>query len=179
MMANPDSPAKPARIAVFFGLCLLCLAPLAGLPSEVTSWSAPIALLAGSVVALTIGNPYPEEARYITKWLLQGCVVLLGFSMDIGKVAQAGRSGLVFSFVSIAAVFLLGWGLQRLLQIRPIVGLLVSAGTAICGGSAIAAIGFVVEAKEEDMSVAIGTVFLLNALALLVFPPLGHLLGLT
>lgn len=138
-----------------------------------------MALIAGAVLALTIGNPYQAKTKKFSKLLLQACVVLLGFSMDIGKVAKAGESGLLFSLASIAAVFGLGWLLRRSLKIRPVTGLLVSAGTAICGGSAIAAVSSVVDAREEEVSVAVGTIFLLNAVALLIFPMLGHMLGLS
>ena len=164
---------------VFALLAALCLAPVLPLPSGVASVVAPAALVAGAALALTLGNPFAVPSRVFAKGLLQASVVLLGFSMDIGKVAQAGRSGLAFSLVSIASVFGLGWALQRFMRIRPVTGLLVSAGTAICGGSAIAAMSSVADAPEEDVSVAVGTVFLLNAVALLVFPPLGHLLGLS
>lgn len=146
---------------------------------EKVSLVAPMALIAGAVLALTLGNPYQAKTKKFSKVLLQACVVLLGFSMDIGKVAEAGESGLLFSLASIAAVFGLGWLLRRSLKIRPVTGLLVSAGTAICGGSAIAAVSSVVDAREEEVSVAVGTIFLLNAVALLIFPTLGHMLGLS
>ncbi|MBS1701374.1 MAG: putative sulfate exporter family transporter [Armatimonadetes bacterium] len=164
---------------VFWGLCLLCLVPLLPLPSAVGSLVAPIALLSGVALALTVGNPYPVEARKWSKNLLQMSVVILGFSMDVGKVAKAGQSGLIFSLVSITGIFLLGWALCRRLGMRSVTGFLVSAGTAICGGSAIAAVSSVIDAPEEDISVAVGTVFVLNALVLLVFPPIGHFLGLS
>jgi uncharacterized integral membrane protein (TIGR00698 family) len=99
--------------------------------------------------------------------------------MDLQKVVDAGRSGLVFALVSISGVFLLGWGIQRVLNVRPLTSLLVSTGTAICGGSAIAAMSTVMDAPQEDVSVAVGTVFLLNAIALVLFPPLGHMLRLS
>ena len=164
---------------VFLLLALLCLAPLFPLPGDLAALVAPGALLAGAALALTLGNPFAARTKPVSKVLLQASVVLLGFSMDFAKVEQAGKSGLLFSLVSITGVFALGLILQRSLKIRPVTGLLVSAGTAICGGSAIAAVGSAVDAPEEDMSVAVGTVFLLNALALLIFPPLGHLLGLS
>ena len=170
---------QPVRKVAFFILCFLCLAPLASIPKGISVWVAPAALLVGVAFALSLGHPYQSQTKAITKRLLQGSVVLLGFSMDIGKVTEAGRSGLVFSFISIALVFSLGWVLQRALKIRPITGLLVSAGTAICGGSAIAAMSTVVDAREEDVSVSVGTVFLLNAVALLILPTMGHLLGLS
>lgn len=164
---------------LFFTLCALCLAPLFPIPTALLAWTAPAALIAGMVLALTIGHPYQAKTRKISKTLLQASVVLLGFSMEIGKVATAGRDGLIFSFISICLVFLLGWGLRSALNVRPVTGLLVSAGTAICGGSAIAAVSAVVDAREEDVSVAVGTVFLLNAIALVIFPVLGHALALS
>ena len=165
--------------AVFFLLAALCLAPLFPLPSELAAAVAPAALILGTILALTLGNPYSAQTKPLSKMLLQAAVVALGFSMDINKVIQAGSSGLLFSLVSIAAIFALGKLLQKTLNIRPITGLLVSTGTAICGGSAIAAISSVVDAPEEDISVAIGTVFILNAIALIIFPPIGHMLGLS
>ena len=163
----------------FTVLGLVCLAPLFPLPSAVLALTAPIALVLGAAAALLFGNPFASETKKYSKVMLQASVVLLGFSMDINKVLQAGRSGLLFSLISIAAVYGLGFLLVRLLKVRPVTGLLVSTGTAICGGSAIAAISTVVDAPAEDVSVSVGAVFLLNAIALLVFPPLGHALQLT
>ncbi len=171
-------PTLPDPRAAFLGLAALCLAPLLPLPAEAASLVAPVALLMGAALALALGNPFLDASKVGSRRLLQASVVLLGFSMDLGKVAAAGRNGLVFALVSIAAVFGLGWALGRKLGVRPVTTLLVSAGTAICGGSAIAAVSAVVDAPEEDVSVAVGTVFLLNAVALLAFPPLGHLFGL-
>ena len=177
-MAVTYQSSRAATI-VFVTICLLCLAPLFDLPGELASIVAPAALVSGAILALTLGNPFASQTKPGAKWLLQASVVLLGFSMDIGKVAQAGKSGLIFSLVSIGSVFAIGWLLQRAFKIRSVTGLLVSAGTAICGGSAIAALSSVVDAPEEDVSVAVGTVFLLNAIALLIFPSLGHLLNLS
>lgn len=140
---------------------------------------APGALILGILLALTVGNAYPDLAKKISKTGLQTAVVLLGFSVDINKILKAGSTGVVFALVSILAVFGLGWVIQRVLKISPLTGLLVSTGTAICGGSAIAAMSSVTDAPQEDVSVSVGTVFLLNALALFAFPPLGHALGLT
>lgn len=115
----------------------------------------------------------------MSKVLLQASVVLLGFSMDLSAVLRAGADGLTYGIASISAVFAVGFLVQRILCVRPMTGLLVSTGTAICGGSAIAAISTVVDAPAEDVSVAIGTVFVLNGIALVVFPPLGHALALS
>jgi uncharacterized integral membrane protein (TIGR00698 family) len=164
--------------AAFFLLAALCLYPLVA-PESHVALVPPVALVAGIVLALTLHNPYPGPAKKVSKMLLQAAVVLLGFSLDLEKVIRAGLHGLGFAVLSISAVFALGYGLQRLLKIRPITGLLVSTGTAICGGSAIAAMSAVTDAPEEDVSVAVGTVFLLNAVALMIFPPIGHALSLT
>jgi uncharacterized integral membrane protein (TIGR00698 family) len=165
--------------AIFFLLATLCLAPLFPLPTELAAAIAPAALILGTILALTLGNPYSAQTKPLQKTLLQAAVVALGFSMDINKVIQAGSSGIIFSLVSISAVFLIGHLVTKAFKIRPVTGLLVSTGTAICGGSAIAAISSVVDAPEEDISVAIGTVFILNGIALILFPVLGHALGLT
>ncbi len=155
--------------ALFLTLAAACLVPI------VPPWAA---LVAGTALALSLGNPFPKESKQYSKILLQVCVVLLGFSMDLNTVIKAGSQGILFALVSISGVFLLGWGLQKALKLRPVAGLLVSTGTAICGGSAIAAMSTVVDADQEDVSVSVGTVFILNAIALLIFPPLGHALGL-
>lgn len=158
-----------AKSVFLIGLAI-CLVPLT------PPWAA---LCLGILVALSLGNPFPGESKQGSKFLLQACVVLLGFGVDLNTVLKAGSQGILFALGSISAVFLLGWALQKALKLRPIAGLLVSTGTAICGGSAIAAMSTVTDAEQEDVSVAIGTVFILNAIALLVFPPLGHAFGLS
>ena len=167
-----------ARV-LFWLFAAACCIPLLHVPEKVLAFVAPGALILGIALALSLGNPYPAESKKVSKVLLQAAVVMLGFSMDLQKVIDAGRSGLVFALVSISGVFLLGWGIQKVLKVRPLTSLLVSTGTAICGGSAIAAMSTVMEAPQEDVSVAVGTVFLLNAVALVLFPPLGHLLKMT
>jgi uncharacterized integral membrane protein (TIGR00698 family) len=145
---------------------LLALAVLFAL----TPFASPgIALAAGLALALTVGNPWPAMARKVNRPLLQGSVVVL----------VAARHGLLIAAVTIAGTFLLGAALRRLLAIQPKTATLLSAGTAICGGSAIAAVALATSAAEAEISVALGTVFLLNAVALFLFPPLGHLLGLS
>jgi uncharacterized integral membrane protein (TIGR00698 family) len=159
----------PTKVVFALGLGL-CLLP----------WTPPwAALLLGVAIALSLGNPFPKESKNVSKVLLQVCVVLLGFSMDLNTVLKAGSEGILFALASISCVFLLGWFLQRALHLRPVAGLLVSTGTAICGGSAIAAMSSITNADQEDVSVAVGTVFILNAIALIIFPPLGHAFGLS
>ena len=137
------------------------------------------ALAVGLVLALTTGNPWPGQARAISKPLLQGSVVFLGFGTNLVAVLGAARQGLAIAAVTIGLTFLLGAALRRLLQVKPMTATLLSAGTAICGGSAIAAVAAATAAAEAEIAVALGTVFMMNAVALFVFPPLGHLLGLT
>lgn len=159
----------PARI-LFCLVAAFCLTP----------WATPgLALALGMLLALTAGNPWLRQSRPAAKWLLQASVVLLGFGMNLGAVARAGERGLGLALVTIAGTFILGAVLARGLRVPSRVSALISAGTAICGGSAIAAVGAVVDAAEAEMSVALGTVFLLNAVALYLFPRLGWALGLS
>ena len=146
-----------------------------------TLWPAvtpPLALAAGVLVAWCFGPVCPAIAKKGQKWLLQASVVGLGFGMNLGEALRSGREGMLMTIVSVAAVMLLGTLLGRLLRVDRKTAWLVSAGTAICGGSAIAAVGPLVEAEDRQMSVALGTVFVLNAVALFVFPPMGRALGL-
>ncbi|MGH8399990.1 MAG: YeiH family protein [Gammaproteobacteria bacterium] len=146
----------------------------------ITPWASPgLALATGLGFALMLDNPYRARGARIAKYLLQASVVLLGFGMSLGVMLRAGANGLLFAAVTIVITFTLGWMLARLLKINRKTSLLISAGTAICGGSAIAAVGSAVDADHGEMSVAMGAVFMLNAVALYLFPPLGHLLGLT
>ena len=141
--------------------------------------SPPIALAGGLAFALLVEHPYPAEARRLAHFLLQASVVLLGFSMQLGAVLTAGRSGLLYSAVGISITLAVGLLLGRLLRVERISSALIAAGTAICGGSAIAALGPVLEAGEEPMAVSLGAVFVLNSVALFLFPALGHWMGLS
>ncbi|WP_400193544.1 YeiH family protein [Hymenobacter sp. B81] len=154
-----------------FGLALLlCLSP----------WgSPPLALALGLVVALVIGNPFAAQSKQLTGKLLQWSVVGLGFGMNAHTALQASREGLLFTVASIAGTLTVGYLLGRWLGISRRASHLIASGTAICGGSAIAAVGPVVKATEEEMSVALGTVFVLNALALFLFPLIGEALSMS
>lgn len=169
-----DDPPSGGRVSVasvvFPILAAACLIPY------VEPWAA---LAGGMIVALTLGNPFSSLTKRASKILLQCCVVGLGFGMNLTVVLKAGRDGMVFAAATIAGTFLAGWVIAKLLQINSKLSALVSSGTAICGGSAIAAVGSVIAAGDGEMTVAIGTVFLLNAVALFIFPPLGHILHLT
>lgn len=155
---------------VFFLAAAACLTPYI---------DAPVALLMGLVLALTIGHPYMHLNKKATNWLLKSSVVGLGFGMNIQTAMQAGREGILFTVVSILGTLLIGWLLGRLLKIDKKTSHLVASGTAICGGSAIAAVGPVIDADDKSMSVSLGIVFILNSIALLLFPYLGHLLNLS
>jgi uncharacterized integral membrane protein (TIGR00698 family) len=136
--------------------------------------SPPLALALGLAVALTIGNAFPAFTRTASKWFLQVSVVGLGFGMNLGEVLRAGRSGFLYTLIGISFAVLCGTLLGKILAVDAKPSLLISVGTAICGGSAIAAVGPVVDADEHDMAVSLGTVFILNAIALFIFPVIGH-----
>lgn len=145
----------------------------------ITPWSSPpIALAIGLAFGLFFHHPYAKQTKSFSKTLLQVCVVGLGFGMNLQQVVRAGRSGFVYTAVGITATMALGLALGRLLKVAETNALLISVGTAICGGSAIAAVGPVAGAKDEEMSVSLGTVFILNSVALLIFPAIGLAMGL-
>lgn len=137
------------------------------------------ALLLGLLVSLTIGHPFLNINSRVTHILLQISVVGLGFGMNVDQALEAGKNGIVFTVFSIAFTLLLGIFLTRKMRVAKDTGFLVSGGTAICGGSAIAALAPVIGAKDKDITVAMGTIFLLNAAALLIFPYVGRLLAMT
>ena len=133
-----------------------------------------LALVLGIVLSLTLGNPHAVKTAKAMKSLLQISVVGLGFGMNLQQVLQAGQTGFLFSLVSIVGTIALGMLLGRALKNNASISYLISVGTAICGGSAIAAVGPLIAASAEEMAAALGTVFLLNAAALIVFPVIGH-----
>lgn len=141
--------------------------------------SPPVALAAGIVYGFTFVHPFHVESRHLSRLLLQASVVGLGFGMDLHQVIQVGRSGFVYTAASITFAMLLGWTLGKLLRVRQGTSFLISAGTAICGGSAIAAISPITNAGEEEIAVSLGTIFILNSVALLTFPVIGTLLHMT
>ncbi len=141
--------------------------------------SPPFALLGGLVYGLTLTHPFHVESKRLAKFLLQASVVALGFGMNLHEVLRAGRSGFVYTALSITTVMLLGLALGRLAQVGKTSSFLISAGTAICGGSAIAAVGPIAEASEEEMAVSLGAVFILNSIALFLFPVIGFALHMT
>jgi uncharacterized integral membrane protein (TIGR00698 family) len=141
--------------------------------------SPPVALTIGVLFGLCFTHPYAAATRTSARILLQVSVVALGFGMNLHEVLKAGRSGFVYTALGISFALLAGLALGKLLRVRGNSSFLITAGTAICGGSAIAAIGPILRADDEEMSVSLGTVFILNSVALLIFPPIGSALHLS
>ncbi len=141
--------------------------------------SPPVALAMGLAFGLVFPHPYGRQANRFSKFLLQASVVGLGFGMNLHQVVQAGRSGFVYTMLGISFALLVGMGLGALLGVQRVPAFLISTGTAICGGSAIAAVGPITQASDEEMAIALGTVFVLNSVALLIFPAIGAALKLT
>src|SRR5438874_6580687 len=158
---------------VIFAIALIFVA-------TATRWiSAPVALLLGMIFGLSFKHPFEATSRKAAKYLLQLSVIGLGFGMNLHQVIAAGKSGFIYTLLGIAFALGAGWFIGNALRVLPKSSYLISVGTAICGGSAIAAIAPVIEASEEEISVSIGTIFLLNAVGLLLFPPLGKSLRLS
>ena len=141
--------------------------------------SPPLALGAGLAYGLLVMHPYHLDSKRLAKFLLQASVVCLGFGMNLREVIEVGRSGFLYTAAGISFALALGWLLGRLLQVQKTQSFLIAAGTAICGGSAIAALGPVTQANEEEMAVSMGTVFVLNSVALLIFPAIGAAMHLS
>lgn len=158
---------------------ILALIVIAAFP-EVNGFkiTAPIALGLGVIFAWTCTSVFTPFVKKTQKILLQASVVGLGFGMNVGEALKSGKDGMLFTIVSVVVVMGLGFLFGRLLKMDKKTSYLVSAGTAICGGSAIAAVAPIVEADDDQMSVSLGTIFILNAIALVIFPPLGHYFGL-
>lgn len=175
------SKNKPIYIAVLVVLvvCLL-LDYVPGMQAVSSLVTPPVALFLGLVFALLCGQAYPKFNKNVSKKLLQYSVVGLGFGMNLQASLASGKEGMMFTIVSVAGTMLIGMFIgAKLLKVNRNTAYLISSGTAICGGSAIAAIGPVIKAKDSDMSVALATIFILNAIALFIFPVLGNWLGLS
>ncbi|CAM4018806.1 YeiH family protein [Flavobacterium antarcticum] len=152
------------KVVVYWIIVVLCLVGIL---------SPPLALFIGIVMA-QIGHPYAKLNSKLTSKLLQISVVGLGFGMNLTSAIIAGKEGIIFTVISIFGTLLLGYGLGVIMKIEKKTSFLVSAGTAICGGSAIAAVSPVIKANEEQISASLGTIFILNAIALFIFPMIGH-----
>ena len=160
-------------------LCLLCdyVPALRFLSTWVTP---PVVLFIGLVFALLCGQAYPTFNKKVSKKLLQYSVIGLGFGMNLQASLASGKEGMLFTIISVIGTLLIGMFIGcKILKLNRNTSYLISSGTAICGGSAIAAVGPIIKAKDTDMSMALATVFILNAIGLFLFPILGHWLGLT
>ena len=151
---------------------LLVASAFPGVPSAA-------ALAAGLAFALVTGGVFPAFSKKASRILLQAAVVGIGFGMNFNSAIRSGGAGMAMTVVSVVFVMFAGWVLGRMMRVDGKVSYLVSAGTAICGGSAIAAVAPVVKADDSQISVSLGTIFTLNAIALFIFPPIGRILGLT
>ena len=167
---SPTHPPRNVNVFVLPLVAVLCLVPYV---------SSPWALLAGVVLALAFGNPYADRIKSLTPHLLAVSITGLGAGMNLIEVGRLGLEGLGYTALGISMAFIFGTVLNRLLKTDRVTSTLISAGTAICGGSAIAAVAPVLRAKPQQISIALGVVFLLNAAALFVFPFIGHALRLT
>lgn len=147
----------------------------------IAGWvTPPVVLFMGLAFALVCGEAFPKFNKKMSKYLLQASVVGLGFGMNVDAALASGCEGMMFTVVSVIGTMLIGCLLAwKCFRLDKNTGYLISSGTAICGGSAIAAVGPIVKAKDEQLSVALGTVFILNAIALFIFPPIGHWLGMS
>jgi uncharacterized integral membrane protein (TIGR00698 family) len=153
---------------------------LAGLVVAASGFISPaVALLAGLVFGLTLAHPFPSASKRLARILLQVAVVALGFGMNLQQIVRVGRTGFLYTALSITGVMLLGLALGYVIHVGKKSAFLISAGTAICGGSAIAAVGPLAGASEEEMAVSLGTVFILNSVALFLFPLIGLVLHMS
>jgi uncharacterized integral membrane protein (TIGR00698 family) len=141
--------------------------------------SPPVALTLGLIFGLSFEHPYLAESRELSRFLLQASVVGLGFGMNLHEVLRAGRSGFVYTAAGISFALIFGLLAGWLLRVNKTASILISTGTAICGGSAIAAVAPIIGASDEEIAISLGTIFILNSIALLIFPPLGWALHLT
>lgn len=172
---------KVIYVAIVSILALFLLLGYVPVLASVSSWvTPPVALFLGLIFALLCGQAYPKFNKKVSKKLLQYSVIGLGFGMNLHASLASGKEGMMFTIVSVIGTMVIGMLIGRkALKMNRDTAYLISSGTAICGGSAIAAVGPVIKAKESDMSVALATIFILNAIALFIFPVLGEWMGLT
>lgn len=141
--------------------------------------SSPQALLGGLIYGFSFTHPFQFQTRTLTNYLLKASVVALGFGMNLHEVIRAGRSGFLYTAIGISTAMLLGLLLGRMLEVGRKVSFLITVGTSICGGSAIAAVAPITDANDQEIAVSLGTVFVLNSIALLLFPLIGYGLHLS
>lgn len=169
-MKNNESDKSTIIKVAFILVMVLCVSGYV---------SSPVALVGGFLFSYFFGHPFLTLNSKAVNWLLKIAVVGLGFGMNLKETLAAGKDGFLLTVFSILATLILGYFLGKLLKMNRKSSHLISSGTAICGGSAIAAVSPVINASEKDISISLGVIFLLNSIALIVFPPLGHLFGLS
>lgn len=162
--------SEPVKKIIFIVFLLFCLTPYI---------DAPLALLLGFILAQTIGHPFSKYNSKVTSMLLKVSVVGLGFGINLIHAMQAGKEGIIFTVFSIVITLAVGLLLGKLLKVDGKISYLLSGGTAICGGSAIAALAPILKADEKQISVSLGAIFILNSIALFLFPVLGHYFNMT
>ncbi len=155
---------------VFILLAVFCLTPFI---------SSPIALLLGFILAVFMGNPFEKSLHQYIHLLLQISIVGLGFGLKLNEALEAGKSGLILTFISIFTVMILGYFIGKMLKLERPLSYLISVGTAICGGSAIAATSPIIKPSTKQISLALAIIFTLNSIALFVYPAIGHWLNLS
>ena len=177
-LKHHNKPIYTGILAVML-ICLI-LGYIPGMEA-VSGWiTPPAALFTGLAFALLCGQAYPKFNKKVSKKLLQYSVIGLGFGMNLHASLASGKEGMLFTIISVIGTMLIGMFIgMKILKMNRDTSYLISSGTAICGGSAIAAVGPVIKAKESDMSVALATIFVLNAIALFIFPIIGEWIGLT
>lgn len=177
-LKHNNKPIYTGILAVML-ICLL-LGYIPGMEA-VSGWvTPPAALFIGLAFALLCGQAYPKFNKKVSKKLLQYSVIGLGFGMNLHASLASGKEGMLFTIISVIGTMLIGMFIgMKILKVNRDTAYLISSGTAICGGSAIAAVGPVIKAKDSDMSVALATIFVLNAIALFIFPTIGEWIGLT
>lgn len=169
-MKNKNNEKRTIIKVVFIMAMVLCVSGYI---------SSPVALVGGFLFSYFLGHPFLSLNSKAVNWLLKIAVVGLGFGMNLKETLAAGKDGFILTVFSIAATLILGYFIGKLLKMDRKGTHLISSGTAICGGSAIAAVAPVINASEKDISISLGVIFLLNSIALIIFPPLGHLFGLS
>lgn len=180
MSSQSESTIAKIGAPLYWVLLIIMLFPFDIVFGEQYNFvSPPVALFVGLAFAFIFGIPYPTFNKKLSKYLLQASVVGLGFGMNLQKSLQSGAEGMIFTIVSVIGVMVIGVLLGKYMRINDKTSYLISSGTAICGGSAIAAVGPVLKANQNEMAVSLGVIFILNAIALFIFPPMGHWFGLS
>lgn len=164
---------------IYIALIILVLFPYNLIPQLPNIITPAVALLIGLVYAIIFKCPYPKFNKKTSKYLLQASVVGLGFGMNVNESLRSGAEGMMFTIISVVGVMTMGVLIGYWSHLNRKTSYLIASGTAICGGSAIAAVGPVLKANDQEMAVSLGVIFILNAIALFIFPPIGHFFDMT